>query len=287
MAESKKKKLITKLHHKYRLSIYNDSNLEEVWFLRLSRMNVLLVFGSLLILIIFGVTILISFTPLREFIPGYPDKNTRKNIVANALKVDSLERELVMWQRHLDNVNRVLSGRPTEVIESKPDTTKKYKNLKLGRSKEDSLLRAKVEAEEKYKLSVFNDNKKPQGIAGVRFFTPAKGKILKAYNAQAGQLGVTLSVAPNELVLASLEGTVVDAGWSMENGYSIIIQHSGNVVTVYKYNSRVLKKIGEKVRAGEAIAVVGTKGEQKNTALLLFELWYNGVPINPQQYVIF
>lgn len=287
MAESKKKKLITKLHHKYRLSIYNDSNLEEVWFLRLSRMNVLLVFGSLLILIIFGVTILISFTPLREFIPGYPDKNTRKNIVANALKVDSLERELVMWQRHLDNVNRVLSGRPTEVIESKPDTTKKYKNLKLGRSKEDSLLRAKVEAEEKYKLSVFNDNKKPQGIAGVRFFTPAKGKILEPYNAQAGQLGVTLSVAPNELVLASLEGTVVDAGWSMENGYSIIIQHSGNVVTVYKYNSRVLKKIGEKVRAGEAIAVVGTKGEQKNTALLLFELWYNGVPINPQQYVIF
>lgn len=287
MAESKKKKLITKLHHKYRLSIYNDSNLEEVWFLRLSRMNVLLVFGSLLILIIFGVTILISFTPLREFIPGYPDKNTRKNIVANALKVDSLERELVMWQRHLDNVNRVLSGRPTEVIESKPDTTKKYKNLKLGRSKEDSLLRAKVEDEEKYKLSVFNDNKKPQGIAGVRFFTPAKGKILKPYNAQAGQLGVTLSVAPNELVLASLEGTVVDAGWSMENGYSIIIQHSGNVVTVYKYNSRVLKKIGEKVRAGEAIAVVGTKGEQKNTALLLFELWYNGVPINPQQYVIF
>lgn len=287
MAESKKKKLITKLHHKYRLSIYNDSNLEEVWFLRLSRMNVLLVFGSLLILIIFGVTILISFTPLREFIPGYPDKNTRKNIVANALKVDSLERELVMWQRHLDNVNRVLSGRPTEVIESKPDTTKKYKNLKPGRSKEDSLLRAKVEAEEKYKLSVFNDNKKPQGIAGVRFFTPAKGKILKPYNAQAGQLGVTLSVAPNELVLASLEGTVVDAGWSMENGYSIIIQHSGNVVTVYKYNSRVLKKIGEKVRAGEAIAVVGTKGEQKNTAQLLFELWYNGVPINPQQYVIF
>lgn len=287
MAESKKKKLISKLHHKYRLSIYNDSNLEEVWFLRLSRMNVLLVLGSLIILIIFGVTILISFTPLREFIPGYPDKNTRKNIVANALKVDSLEREMVMWQRHLENVNRVLSGKPTTVIESKPDTTKKYKNLQLGRSKEDSVLRAKLEAEEKYKLSVFNSSKKPQGISGVKFFTPVKGKILKPYNAQAGQLGVVISAVPNELVLASLEGTVVDAGWSMDNGYSIIIQHSGNVVTVYKYNSRVLKKIGEKVRAGEAIAVVGTKGEQKNTAQMLFELWYNGVPINPQQYVIF
>lgn len=287
MAESKKKKLIKKLHHKYRLSIYNDSNLEEVWFLRLSRMNVLLVFGSLFILIIFGVTILISFTPLREFIPGYPDKNTRKTIVANALKVDSLERELAMWQRHLDNINKVLSGRPTEVIESKPDTTKKYKNLQLGRSKEDSILRAQVEAEEKYKLSVFDNGKKPQGISGVKFFTPVKGKVLKPYNAGAGQLGIVLSVAPNELVLAALEGTIIDASWSLDNGYTVVIQHNGNIVSVYKYNSRALKKIGEKVRAGEAIAVVGTKGEQKNTAQLLFELWYNGVPINPQQHVIF
>jgi septal ring factor EnvC (AmiA/AmiB activator) len=287
MAESKKKKLITKLHHKYRLSIYNDSNLEEVWFLRLSRMNVLVVFGSLIILIIFAVTILISFTPLREFIPGYPNKNTRRTIVANALKVDSLERELSMWQRHLDNVNRVLSGRPTEVIESKPDTTKKYKNLELGRSEEDSKFRAEVEAAEKYKLGVFDKAKKPQGISGVRFYTPVKGKVVKPFNSQTGQMGVVLSVAPNELVLAALEGTVVSAGWSMEFGYSVVIQHSNNLISAYKYNSQAIKKVGEKVRAGEAIAVVGTRKEQKNTAELLFELWYNGVPINPQQYVIF
>lgn len=287
MADSKKKKLIKKLHHKYRLSIYNDSNLEEVWFLRLSRMNVLVVLGSLIILIIFGVTILISFTPLREFIPGYPDKNTRRTIVANALKVDSLERELSMWQRHLDNINKVLSGKPTEAIESKPDTTKKYKNLELGRSDEDSKFRAEVEAAERYKLAVFDKVKKPQGITGVRFYTPVKGKVLKPFNSQAGQLGVVVSVAPNELVLATLEGTVVSAGWSMDNGYSVVVQHSNNLVSVYKYNSQVIKKVGEKVRAGQAIAVVGTRKEQNNAAQLLFELWYNGVPINPQQYVIF
>lgn len=287
MADSKKKKLISKLHHKYRLSIYNDSNLEEVWFLRLSRMNVLLVFGSLIILIIFAVTILISFTPLREFIPGYPDKDTRKTIVANALKVDSLERDLSMWQRHLDNINRVLSGRPTEVIESNPDTTKKYKNLELGRSEEDSKFRAEMEAAEKYKLAVFDKAQKPQGISGIRFYTPVKGKVLKPFNSQSGQMGVVLSVAPNELVLATLEGTVINAGWSMDYGYSVVVQHSNNILSVYKYNSRVLKKVGEKVRAGETIAVVGTRNDQKNSAQLLFELWYNGVPINPQQYVIF
>jgi murein DD-endopeptidase MepM/ murein hydrolase activator NlpD len=287
MAESKKKKLITKLHHKYRLSIYNDSNLEEVWFLRLSRMNVLLVFGSLIILIIFGVTILISFTPLREFIPGYPDKNTRKTIVTNALKVDSLERELSMWQRHLDNINKVLSGRPTDVIESKPDTTKKYKNLDLNRSEEDAKLRAEVEAAERYKLSVFDKAKKPQGISGVKFYTPVRGKIVKPYNSQSGELGVLLSAAPNDLVLATLEGTVVSSGWSMDYGYTVVIQHNNNILSVYKYNSRALKKVGEKVRAGEAVAVVGAKQESKNESQLLFELWYNGVPINPQQYVIF
>jgi len=287
MAESKKKKLITKLHHKYRLSIYNDSNLEEVWFLRLSRMNVLLVFGSLIILIIFGVTILISFTPLREFIPGYPDKNTRKTIVTNALKVDSLERELSMWQRHLDNINKVLSGRPTDVIESKPDTTKKYKNLDLNRSEEDAKLRAEVEAAERYKLSVFDKAKKPQGISGVKFYTPVRGKIVKPYNSQSGELGVLLSAAPNDLVLATLEGTVVSSGWSMDYGYTVVIQHNNNILSVYKYNSRALKKVGEKVRAGEAVAVVGAKQESKKESQLLFELWYNGVPINPQQYVIF
>lgn len=100
-------------------------------------------------------------------------------------------------------------------------------------------------------------------------------------------MGVVLSVAPNELVLAALEGTVVSAGWSMEFGYSVVIQHSNNLISVYRYNSQAIKKVGEKVRAGEAIAVVGTRKEQKNTAELLFELWYNGVPINPQQYVIF
>ena len=114
-----------------------------------------------------------------------------------------------------------------------------------------------------------------------------KGKVLKPFNSQAGQLGVVLSVAPNELVLATLEGTVVSAGWSMEFGYSIVIQHSNNLISAYKYNSQVMKKVGEKVRAGEAIAVVGTRSEQKNTAQLLFELWFNGVPINPQHYVIF
>lgn len=287
MPTSQKKKIIKKLKNKYRLSIYNDSNLEEVWFLRLSSMNVLVGLGTLIILIIFSVTLLIAFTPLREFIPGYPDKNTRKSIVANALKIDSLERELGVWQQHLDNINKVLSGKPTAVIESIPDTTRKYSNIKMQVSKEDSILRSQVEKEEKYKLSVFSQAKKPQGITGVRFFTPVKGKITKAFNPREGQLGVVLAVAPSELVLATLEGTVVDAGWSMDNGYSLVIQHSGNLVSVYKYSSRNLKKIGEKIRAGEAIAVVGTRGEQKNTAQLLFELWYNGAPINPQQYIIF
>ena len=136
MSEKKKRvKIFRNLWDKYRLTIYNDQTFEEVWQLRLSRMNVIIFFGGFAIALVISVTVLIAFTPIREFIPGYPDGKTRKGYVQNALKVDSLERVLNQWRDYYSNINVILNGGEPHSVESKPDTSKRYKSIEFSKLK--------------------------------------------------------------------------------------------------------------------------------------------------------
>ncbi len=288
MSTSKsKKKYINKLKDKYRLSIYNDQTYEEVLVLRLSRLNVITVVGSLAILLVIIVTVLIAFTPLREFIPGYPDGNTRRNIVHNALKVDSLEREVVQWRNYLGNLNAILRGEAPNSFESMPDSAIRYKDINFTRSVEDSLLRLQIEEEELYNLSVTDARKGKQGFSSLHFFPPVKGVITNSFNVQQSHFGVDVVASPNEVVVAIADGTVILSNWTLETGYVIQIQHESDLVSVYRHNSKLLKRAGTKVKAGEAIAIIGNSGELTTGPHLHFELWHNGNPINPEKYITF
>lgn len=288
MAKSnEKRKYIDKLKSKYRLNILNDQSFEEVWTMRLSRLNVIAFFGSIAILIVVLVIGLIAFTPIREFIPGYPDGNTRRNIVVNALKVDSLERVLKQWDNYYNNINQILSGgEPTSII-SRPDSSIKYKEIRFTRSVEDSLLRLQIEEEEMYKLSVFDGRKKGTSIGNILFFTPVKGVITSTFNVQQLHYGVDVVAAPNEAVVAVADGTVILSTWTLETGHLIQIQHEDNLLSIYKHNSQLLKKQGSRVKAGETIAIIGNSGELTTGPHLHFELWYNGSPVDPQKYIKF
>ncbi|MHC1703750.1 MAG: M23 family metallopeptidase [Tenuifilaceae bacterium] len=288
MAKSKeKRKYIDKLKSKYRLNILNDESFEEVWTMRLSRLNVIAFTGTIAILIVTLVIVLIAFTPLREFIPGYPDGNTRRNIVLNALRVDSLERELNTWRNYYSNINQILTGgEPTSII-SQPDSSVKYKEIRFTRSIEDSLLRLQIEEEEMYNLSVFDGRKKGTGIGNILFFTPVKGVITSSFNVQQSHFGVDVVAAPNEAVLAVADGAVILSTWTLETGNVIQIQHEDNLISVYKHNSQLLKKQGSRVKAGETIAIIGNSGELTTGPHLHFELWYDGNPIDPQKYIKF
>jgi murein DD-endopeptidase MepM/ murein hydrolase activator NlpD len=255
--------------------------------MRLSRLNVIAVVGGLTIMLVTVVTLLIAFTPIREFIPGYPDGSTRRYIVQNALKADSLERELQQWKIYLGNLHTILRGESPDNFESLPDTSVRYREIKFSRSVEDSLLRMQIESEELYNLSVEDVKRGGDQLTKLHFFAPVKGVVTNAFNIQQGHFGIDVVAPPNEVIVAISDGTVTLSSWTLETGYVIQIQHSNNLLSVYKHNSKLLKRSGTQVKAGEAIAIIGNSGELTTGPHLHFELWHNGSPINPEQYIVF
>jgi len=287
--ERRRKVLINKLKHKYRLVFFNDNTFEEVWHLRLSLMNVLSVVGTISLFLISLIIFLMAFTPLRELIPGYPDESMRHSIVNNALTLDSLQEHIRKQDQYFANLNALISGEePPKYASSALDTTnKKNKNITFTKSLQDSLMRKRIEEEEKFNFSLNTSTKVESNISRMHFFTPVKGMVTDKYNANQGHYGIDIVAQPNEVVKATLDGTVTLATWTLETGNVIQIQHVNNIISVYKHNANLLQREGSQVKAGDAIAIVGNSGELTTGPHLHFELWYNGKPINPEDFIIF
>lgn len=282
-----RKRWLRKLMHKYRLVVLNEDSFEEVGFIRLSRLNILAVGGFILILFIVIVYSIIAYTPVRETIPGYPNALMRHNIRENAMKLDSLEREMARRDLYFANLKMIVNGeRPKDFIND-TSAARASGEITFARSESDSILRKQVEAEEQFRLSVID---RPGGngtLNDVHFFTPVRGIITNDFNPPGNHFGIDLVAAPNEVVKAALDGTVTMASWTLETGYVIQIQHANNIMTVYKHNAELFKGVGMKVKAGDAIAVIGNSGELTTGPHLHFELWHNGVPLNPVDYIVF
>lgn len=280
-----KRKLIKKLRHKYRLIIYNDNTFEEIWSFRLSRLNVLAGFSLLSFVLIILTTIIIAFTPLREYIPGYPRAEYRKLLLRNSIRLDSLEREMDMRSQFLDNIETIVKGEEPKDYQSKSDSTKRITNVKITRSKEDSAFRAQVEEEEKFNISKTAGG--ANAFSNIHFFPPIKGMVSNQFNEYQNHLGTDIVAEPGNVICSTLDGTVILSTWTMQTGYTIQIQHSNNILSVYKHVVDVFVKEGKKVKAGEAIAVFGNSGELSSGPHLHFELWHNGKPINPESVIAF
>lgn len=287
MIKEKKKNIVNKLKHKYRLIIYNDDTFEEVGFLRLSRLNLFSVIGTALILLITGVTLLIAFTPIREFIPGYPDGNMRRNIINNVYKLDSLEREIEIRDRYFQSINTIIRGETPMSFENTQDTTVSYEEITFDKSEHDSLLRQQIEEEELFNLTLLNSGSNKTDFSSIHFYPPVKGLVTNSFNPNENHYGTDIVTESNKVVVAALDGTVTMANWTLETGYIVQIQHENNLISIYKHNSELLKKVGNHVKAGEAIAVIGNSGELTSGPHLHFELWHNGTPIDPEDYVAF
>ena len=290
--DRKKGKWTEKWRNKYRLVFMTDDTLEERFTFRLSRMNVFIALGSLAIVLIFLTSFLIAFTPLREYIPGYTNVGLTKRLYTLQLKTDSIERGLIAKEQFIQNLRDVINGK--DLTDSQPvtgDALKRYGNIKIKRSVDDSLLRLEVENQNKYSLfkieTIENASQKKSSIGGVLFFSPLKGIITNTFNPVQKHFGVDIVAKQNEAVKAVLEGTVLFSSWTLETGYVIVVQHSRNIVSLYKHNSAILKKVGDYVQAGEPIAIVGGSGELVTGPHLHFELWSDGNPVDPKEYIIF
>jgi murein DD-endopeptidase MepM/ murein hydrolase activator NlpD len=287
MAKNDKKK--NNWRDKYRFSVTNDHTFEELWRIRLTRYNAFLLITFLIVFIIFATTSLIAFTNLKEFIPGYPDVIMRRNILMSAIRLDSLDRELALRDKYFANLNAIVSGNQPVEVTVRQDTTKNYKAINFSSSPEDSLLRARVENEERYNLTLGPSySGSVSGLAGMHFFPPVKGIISGRYDVRTKHFGTDIVTKPRAVVSSALDGTVIFTGWTMETGFVIEVQHSNNIVSVYKHNANLLKETGDLVRAGEAISVIGDSGELYTSGPHLhFEIWYKGSPLDPEKHILF
>jgi murein DD-endopeptidase MepM/ murein hydrolase activator NlpD len=287
MAKNDKKK--RSWRDKYRFSVINDTTFEEVWRVRLTQYNAFLLITFMFIFIIGATASIIAFTNLREFIPGYPDVTMRRNILLSAIRLDSLDRELALRDKYFYNLNAIIAGDQPVEIYAQQDTSRNYKEINFTSSPEDSALRARIENEERYNLTLGPSiPESVTSLAGLHFFPPVKGIISGRYDIRTKHFGTDIVTNPKAVVSSALDGTVIFTGWTMETGFVIEVQHPNNIVSVYKHNSSLLKETGDLVRAGEAISVVGDSGELYTSGPHLhFEIWYKGSPLDPEKHILF
>ncbi len=276
----------SRVRFKYKLTFINEDTLEEVWTFRLSQLSafaVLLVFAFALVSV---TAFIIIKTPIRNYLPGYLDVEVRKEIVQNALRADSLERMLEIQHVYLENVARIIGGEvPLDSIRRIDSLARVDADFEIPRGEAEQAFVAQYEEEEKYSLTALNPN--PVFTEQAFFYKPVDGVVSSHYQTDIRHFGVDIAASPSESVLATLDGTVVYAGYDPQHGNVIQLQHRNGLVSIYKHNEALLKEPGDHVVAGEAIALVGNTGTLSTGPHLHFELWYKGVPVNPEEYIAF
>ncbi len=284
----KQKEFLKKLKNRYQLVVYNEESLQQAFKFRLTRMNVFTYLGLLVLTISILVSLLFIFTPFGLLLPSRKNSELSRELFQNAVLLDSLKKEIRIRDQYFENIQNIMLGRKINNYENVQDTNYRHARLEFTRSKHDSILRQQIEKEEKQNLSVLKNKKTGSvNLKNLHFFVPVKGIVTNGFDPENGHLAIDIVAQKNEPILATLEGTVTLATWSLTEGYIIMIQHNYNIVSIYKHNSSLLKKVGDHVTAGEPIAIIGNTGELSTGPHLHFELWYNGTPINPEDYIAF
>lgn len=284
--KEKKEKIIQRLKNQYRLIIYNDSTFQTVWSMKLTRLKVFTLGGLGSLLLIFITVFIIVYTPIREMIPGYPTGEVRNLIVHNAILVDSLEEQLLMRDNYLGKIQALIYGEVPEEPDLAGDTSKGSTNIDFKKYNHDSIFKQNLLAEQ-LDLSIGNGKPQSSNIASIHFFTPLKGMVSQKFDKSADHLAIDIVGLQNSRISSVLQGSVVFSGWTVETGHVIYLQHPNNLISVYKHNAELLKNVGDKVKAGEAIAIMGNSGELSTGPHLHFELWHKGVALDPEQYIDF
>ena len=281
-----RKKLSKKLLHKYRLVILNEDTFEERLSFRLTLLNVFVLVGVSSVMLIGFTILLIAFTPLREYIPGYSSTALKKQAVELNFKTDSLQQVITYNDQYYASIKKVLKGEVTAVSFNRDSIIEAAEvdksKINLSANEADSILRAKVDKEDKY--SLFETAKSKTNFV---LFPPVNGEISEQYNAEEKHYAVDIVVAKNTPVKAAADGTVIFAEWTAQTGYVIIIEHSYGLISVYKHNATLTKAQGDFVKAGEVVATSGNTGDLTTGPHLHFELWSDGYSVNPTNFIDF
>ena len=282
-----------KLNRKYDFLMSHDESGRPMLNFKLNLLNLVLAIIGMALLLIVITTFIIAFTPLREYIPGYSDTSLSREVYELNLRADSLRQEMQRKDIYFQNIKKIVEGYDF-AADSALASVNIYEPLPAGvtdtitlkKSVQDSLLRAEYEAQDQYNLfgKEYLSTTKQSSLVK-NFFVPLTGKVINAFDADKGHFGVDIASEGDKIINATLDGTVVFSIWSINNGYCIGIQHADSYFSVYKHNATLLKKEGEYVKAGEAIAILGKSGDEEAFEHLHFELWRNGLALNPAEYM--
>lgn len=297
--QKEQKKWVDKLQNTYRLVIMRDESFEEVGSYRLTKLNIYLLISTLVVATAFFVVLLILLTPIKEFIPGYGDVNLRDDMEQLATKVQELEEINKAQTTYISSVQRIFSAN-FETVDAVPeiDSSETIPDslLKLERIEEDEELRNAVErdrplvpeAKDPSKQSTAKYNAySSKSLEQLSLIAPIKGEISNGFRQDKGHYGVDILAPKNSPIKSVLDGIIIQSDWTLETGKTIAIQHPNNVVSFYKHNSSLLKKVGESVKQGEAIAIIGNTGTLSSGPHLHFELWYGSKAVDPAEFIAF
>lgn len=271
----------------FRLTLVDDKTHKHLWSAHFTKVGFIVAIISALVMLSAAVFCVVAYTPVRTFIPGYPDAHSKRAAIQNAIRIDSLENVIYRWELYSENLRRVVEGQEPLKIDSLINAAQASRTATADAAdllSKDSLLREVVREEEEFGISARNKRDLP--IEGLHFFTPLKGVVSQGYDANIHPY-MDITAPAGSVVKATLDGTVIFSGWSEEAGNTIQIQHESDIVSIYKHNEKLLKKVGEKVTAGAPIALVGNTGDISTGTHLHFELWHKGETVDPTLYIKF
>lgn len=268
--------------------VRNDDNLEEKISVVLTPLNLILLVSGSFVLFTIIILSLIFYTPLKEFVPGSGNSIDFREKMELQTKVDSLEKTATVMMRERENLMQILAGNPPAARVSPGDSLPQNENVNLDEISDDEKKFRKMMEEEFTDDGLTGADQIPQNtLSSLAFFTPLRGLVLDSFNHYTNHRAVDIVAAKNAPVKATLDGTVIISTWTPETGHVLVLQHSNDLISVYKHNSVLLKKTGSFVHAGDVIALVGNSGELTTGPHLHFELWYKGSPVDPRNYLNF
>ena len=292
-SESRFKNWLKTIQQKRRIVILDEESFEEKRNFTTSKFSLFILFLFSVIVFSLGGFLLISYTSLKTLISGYPSPTDQKELIDNHITIDQKLNDLIVKtekeEQYINNIQKILRGdspnsRDTIFREFKPRKANSENVLSVS----EKTIREKVNKREKYDIDIIPGGAlKKDVLPEILLFPPIIGELTNAMNISSGHFGVDIIAPKNEAVVAILKGTIVYQNWSPTDGHVVHIQHKNNLLSIYKHNSEVLKKIGEYVDAGEPISIVGNSGEHSTGPHLHFELWHNGYPINPEKFINF
>ncbi len=280
----KKKTFIQRIRFKYRVSILNENTLEEAWHARISRMSVFMWTGVLMFFTFVVLALIILFTPLKQYLPGYGNNTeVRAQLLKESFRLDSIATHVELQNKYIKLMQSVIAG-DIQPDSASLDTIVLYTHddILVDKTQLEQEFVANYEEEARYYLPLITSQRDAKTFS---FFKPANGIVVSKFSPIDEIYGVRIKTAGKGNVMSVLAGTVIFVDHTIEKGGVITIQHQDNYISTYKYTTRVLTHVGETVKAGEAIAIIETKEEESIDNMFYFEIWREGVPINPQDII--